>query len=240
MADDRVGDAVGDQVTVSVADGEVPVRILDAEGSAGPDRRPALLCVPSIFGDNDDLVAQMASLTDVATTAIMDPFWRVEAGPIPYTEREAAFARASQLDRSKTPGDVEAVARWLAERSNGRVAGLGICFGGPQVLLGAAGGWLHGVVTWHGSRMEQFLDRIEGSVALADAPLRHHLGDADPITPPEVIEALRAAFADHPDCRFTVHPGADHGFSHEGEDWDAEAAAAGMASLREVLEALGG
>lgn len=227
------------ELTVPVADGAVPVVVADPEPAERAGDLPAVLCVPSIFGGNDDLLAQMASLTDVATAAVMDPFWRVEAGAIPYAEREAAFARAGQLDRSLTPGDVEAVARWLAEQGNGRVVGLGICFGGPQVLLGAAAGHLHGVVTWHGSRMEQFLDQIQGSAALAAAPVRHHLGDADPISPPEAIEAIRAGFADHPDCSIVVHPGADHGFSHEGPAWDAAAAEAGLADLRAVLVDLG-
>jgi dienelactone hydrolase len=226
------------ELTVPVTDGAIPVSVAEPSGETAS--LPAVLCVPSIFGGNHDLLAQMASLTDVATAAVMDPFWRVEAGAIPYADRDAAFSRAGELDRTKTPADVEAVAGWLAARTNGRVVGLGICFGGPQVLLGAAGGWLAGAVTWHGSRMEQFLDRIEGSTALSSAPLRLHFGDADPITPPEAIEAIAAALADHPDCSIVVHPGADHGFSHEGAAWDAKAAAAGMADLHQVLESLVG
>lgn len=221
---------------VPVSDGEVPVAVMEASGQAG--ERPALLCVPSIFGGNDDLLEQMASLTDVATTAVMDPFWRVDAGPIPYDERKAAFDRAGQLDRSLTGGDVTAVAAWLAERSNGRVAGLGICFGGPPVLLAMSAGELAGAVAWHGSRMEQFLDRLDP--AAMTGPIRLHFGDADPITPPEAIEAIGAAFADHPDCAIVVHPGADHGFSHEGDAWDAAATAAGMADLRALLQGLAG
>ena len=224
------------EVLVPVDDGEVPVRVLATEPADRAGGRPALLCVPSIFGANDDLLAQMDSLTDVATTAVMDPFWTVEPGPIPYDRRQAAFDRAGKLDRSRTMGDVEAVTRWLAERSNGRVTGLGICFGGPFVLLGAAACHLAGVVTWHGSRMEQVLDRLDPA-AIA-GPIRHHLGDADPITPPEVIEAIATAFADHPDHRLVVHPGADHGFSHEGDAWDAATTAAGLDDLRRVLVAL--
>lgn len=33
-----------------------------------------------------------------------------------------------------------AVARWTADRTNGNVVGLGICFGGPFALTGAASG----------------------------------------------------------------------------------------------------
>ncbi|MEM9562836.1 MAG: dienelactone hydrolase family protein [Actinomycetota bacterium] len=222
-------------VEVAVDGGAVPVIVLATDD---PATRPALLCVPSIFGANDDLVDQLASLTDVATTAVMDPFWTVSPGPIPYADRKAAFERAGALDRSRTPGDVAAVARWLADRSNGRVAGLGICFGGPPVLLGMSAGALAGVVTWHGSRMEGVLDRLD--VTAMTGPLRFHFGDADPITPPDAIGAVAAAFAANGDCAIVVHPGADHGFSHEGDAWDAEATAAGMADLRAVLEQLAG
>lgn len=221
-------------VTVPVDDGAVPVHLTGPAPEPG-DPRPGLLCVPSIFGANHDLMDQMASLADVAVPVVMDPFWSVEAGPIPYDQRQDAFDRAGKLDRSRTGGEVAAVAGWLSARTNGSVVGLGICFGGPPVLVGAASGLLAGVVAWHGSRMEQVLDRIEGLTA----PVRLHFGDADHITPPEVIEAITAALADHPDCRIVVHPGAVHGFSHEGDAWDPVAAAAGMADLRDLLASLG-
>jgi dienelactone hydrolase len=224
-------------LTVSLADGEVPV-VVSGRDSTAATSLPGLLCVPSIFGANPDLVAQLASVSDVALTAVMDPFWRVEAGPIPYEDREAAFARVGKLDRSKVLADVEAVARWLGDRTNGSVAGLGICFGGPSVLIGASAGWLAGAVTWHGSRMEQVLDQIDTEAATA--PLRLHFGDADPMSPPEVVEAISATFAGHPDCSIVVHPGADHGFSHEGPAWQASAAEAGLADLRALLERLRG
>lgn len=221
---------------VTVADGQIPVTVVNADSQAA--ERPALLCVPSIFGGNDDLLEQMASLADVATTAVMDPFWRVRAGAIPYSELDAAFARVGEMDRSKIGGDVEAVTRWLAERSNGQVVGLGICFGGPAVLLGMSTGTLAGAVTWHGSRMEQVLDRLNPEAMTG--PIRMHFGDIDPITPPEVIQAINTRFAGCPDYEIVVHAGANHGFSHAGDAWDENAAAAGMADVRSVLEGFAG
>lgn len=220
-------------LSVPVTDGAVPVHV------TGPDDLSTVagvVVVPSIFGANDDLLAQMASLGDVAQTAVMDPFWRQGAGALPYTERDEAFARVGELDRARCRDDVAAVARWSAERTNGRTIGLGICFGGPWVLTGAASGLFAAAVTWHGSRMEGVLDRLHG----LSAPLRLHFGDADPITPPEVIESISEAFAEHPDCTIVIHPGADHGFSHEGPAWDPVATAAGMADLRALAVALGG
>jgi carboxymethylenebutenolidase len=66
-------------------------------------------------------------------------------------------------------------------------------------------------------------------------PLRLHFGGADPITPPEVIERIREAFARHADAQIVVHPGADHGFSHEGRAFDEKAARAGLDAVAELL-----
>jgi dienelactone hydrolase len=70
-------------------------------------------------------------------------------------------------------------------------------------------------------------------------PVRHHLGSLDAITPPEVVEALRDAFADHPDAEVVVHDGADHGFTHDGDAWDPSAYAAAHAAVVELLASSG-
>ncbi len=101
-------------------------------------------------------------------------------------------------------------------------------------MVAAREGLLSGVVTWHGSRMENYLDGAER----ISCPLRFHFGDADPVTPPEAIEKIRAAFAAHPDASFVVHPGLEHGFSHEGTSYDPAAARAGIETTRAVLTEL--
>ena len=42
-------------------------------------------------------------------------------------------------------------------------------------------------------------------------------GGHDSYTPAADIEALRAAWADRPDCEIVVYPDADHGFVHAPE-----------------------
>jgi carboxymethylenebutenolidase len=42
-------------------------------------------------------------------------------------------------------------------------------------------------------------------------------GGADHFTPPEDIEALRAAWAGRPHCQIVVYPEAEHGFVHAPE-----------------------
>jgi carboxymethylenebutenolidase len=42
-------------------------------------------------------------------------------------------------------------------------------------------------------------------------------GGGDPWTPPDDIDALRAAWHDRDDCEIVVYPEADHGFVHAPE-----------------------
>lgn len=217
-------------VAIPVEDGSVPTVVL----GPGDGRHPGLFVVPSIFGPAPDLVTRLAELAERARVAIPDPFWRVGGSVVAYDDRDTAFARLAGFDLRRCIADLGAVLDWTRERSNGNVAGLGICFGGPFVLRFAGEGRLQGVVTWHGSRMEQFLDRA-GDVT---CPLRLHFGEDDPITPPEAIDTIRSAFAHHPDVDIAVHPGCVHGYSHDGDAFDEKAARAGLDAARTLLAEL--
>lgn len=217
--------------TVAVDGGEVPIF---AQGPSDAHLVPGLVVVPSIFGPARDLLERMAGLADAALVVVADPFWRVGGGVVAYEDPDAAFARLAGFDMADCHADMRAVIDWTRARCNGRVAGLGICFGGPVVLIAAGEGNLSGVVAWHGSRMESVLERT-GEIA---CPLRFHFGGADPITPPEAIEQIRDAFADHRDVHFTIHPGLEHGYSHEGESYDEAAAQSGVDDTRALLASL--
>ena len=91
-----------------------------------------------------------------------------------------------------------------------------------------------GGVTWHGSRMENFLDRAADTTC----PFRLHFGADDPITPSEAIDEIRTAFAGHPDASIAVHPGAVHGYALGGDAYDSEACQAGLDATKELLESL--
>jgi carboxymethylenebutenolidase len=213
---------------IQVEGGAVPTALLEPDDAS---RAPALVVVPSIYGPAPDLIARLAEFAEAAVVVLPDPFWRVGGGAVAYDEGEKARSRLAGFDLGRCIADLEAVLAWAAARSNGRVIGLGICFGGPFVLRFAGEGRLAGVVTWHGSRMENFLARARET----RCPLRLHFGSADPLTPPEVIETIRAAFAANPDVSIVVHPGARHGFSHDGPAFDAGACRAGLDAVRDLL-----
>lgn len=216
---------------VKTATGDVPVHVLgpgDASGVAG------LVVIPSIFGPAPDLLASLSTLADEALVVVPDPFWHEGGGAVPYADHDGAIGRLKGFERDRCFAEMVATVEWTRARCNGQVVGLGICFGGPVVLHAAGLGALDGVVTWHGSRMEGYLDRASEITC----PLRLHFGEADPVTPPEAIAKIRAAFADHPDASFVVHPGLVHGFSHEGDAYDEAALEEGLTATRELLVAL--
>lgn len=213
---------------VVVEDGSVPVFVAH---HAQPLAAPGVVVVPSIYGPTDDLLDRMSGLVDVATTVVLDPFWRQGGGAVDYGDRDRAISRLADFDAGRSMADVRAVAEWTAARTNGDVIGVGICFGGPFVVRGAAEGWLAAATTWHGSRIQNML----AGLPPFEAPLRMHFGSADAAVPPDALAAIQAHFEGHPDCRITVHEGAEHGFSMEGPAYDPDAAAASYASLRELI-----
>ena len=214
---------------VSVEGGAVPIHI----PAPGKETRglPGLVVVPAIYGPTPDLLESIGSLNDFAFAAIMDPFWRTGGGAVPYGERQRAIERLRSFDLETCLVEARSVVEWVRERCDGRVFGLGICFGGPVVLELAADGALAGLVTWHGSRMDQFLDRAPE----IDCPIRMHFGGEDPITPPDAISKIESALGGRPDVSFVVHPGCHHGYALRGEHFDAEALEADLAATRELL-----
>jgi carboxymethylenebutenolidase len=215
--------------SIPVADGAVPTAVLGPEDATSV---PALVVVPSIFGPAQDLLVRLSEFDARALIAVPDPFWRAGGGVLPYDQHDVAIGRLRGFELERCIEDLSAVLDWAGARSNGRVIGLGICFGGPFVLRLAAEHRLDGVVTWHGSRMQEHLERADEIAC----PLRFHFGDADSITPPDVIERIGSVFSSHPDTKIAVHPGADHGFSHDGPSYDAVACRAGLDSVAELLE----
>lgn len=218
-------------VPIDVPDGTLPAVVHEP---APASTVPALVVVPSIFGPADDLLARLAELGDDALVVVPDPFWRTGEGVVPYDDLDAAIARLGDFDSDACATEMAAAVAWAKAHGNGGVVALGICFGGPYVLRLAAHRLVDGIVTWHGSRLESALDGVEHIAC----PVRHHLGSADPVTPPETIDAIREAFADHPDAEILVHEGATHGFSHDGDAYDEDAYRAGFASVVELLDRL--
>lgn len=219
---------------LAVEGGDLPLTIARTGGVSA-----AIVIVPSAFGVGPDLEAQMQELAEDARVVVaIDPFFREDAGPAPYADMARVMQRMQALDRQRAYHDLRATIDWIRGKENDRpVVVVGICFGGPFALLAAADGTVDGVVTWHGTRMERYVERASEM----RCPMRLHFGSVDPVVPKASVEAVRAAFAGRGDVRVIVHEGATHGFSHRAapQAYDARAERAVMASLRELVREVG-
>jgi carboxymethylenebutenolidase len=199
--------------------------------SSAVGRGAAVVIVPSAFGVAADLEVQMTELArDACMVVAFDPFVRTDRGAAPYGDFPRVKARLGALDRAQTYADLRSTIAWTREQTyDAPVIVLGVCFGGPFALVAAADGAVDGVVTWHGTRMESFVDRV----AEMRCPMRFHFGDVDPVVPVEAVERVRRAFAGRNDVSVTVHAGATHGFSHPGSaaSYNEVAERAAMQSL---------
>ncbi len=215
---------------IPVEGGKLPLTIATAGGAGA-----VVVIMPSAFGVGPDLEAQMEQLAlDASAVVALDPFFREDAGPAPYEDRGRAIGRLQALDRPRAGRDLRAAIDWARGQNSGQaIVLLGICFGGPYALLAAADGVVDAVVTWHGTRMDQFLERV----AEMRCPMRLHFGSADPVAPPEAVAAVRQAFAERPDVRVVVHEGAGHGYSQRASPHAYHEAAerAGMYAVQELV-----
>lgn len=216
------------RTSIPVGGGALPLTFARGKGTGA-----VVVLVPSAFGVTADLEVQLEELASASRRVVtFDPFFRGDAGPAEYGDLPRVMARLQALDRSQAQRDLRAAIDWAREReADSPVVVVGVCFGGPFALLAAADGAASAVVTWHGTRIESYLDQFKE----LRCPLRLHFGSVDPVVPPQAVEAIREAFARHPDARVIVHEGATHGFSHRGAP-QAHHAAAERAAMASVLE----
>ncbi len=202
--------------------------------SRGAGTCAVVVIVPSAFGIGPDLEAQMEELAqDASLVVAFDPFFRGDAGLVPYDGMKRVLERLQVLDRTRAYDDLCATLSWARAQAEGKpVLVLGICFGGPFALLAAADGVVDGIVTWHGTRMENYLVRANEMAC----PMRLHFGGADPIVPMSAVETVRSTFATRDDVHLFVYEGAGHGFSHRASSpsYDARAERAALDSLRSL------
>jgi carboxymethylenebutenolidase len=133
------------------------------------------------------------------------------------------MGHVKELDDELQIGYLEAAADYLVVHDDvSEVAVLGFCMGGMQVLKAAASGRFDKAVAfygmirppadWVGPKTHLPLD-----TAADVCPTLAIFGGNDPFTPADDIEALRAAWADRPDCEIVVYADAEHGFVHAPE-----------------------
>ena len=193
---------------------------------ARPDGMPVsgLVVHPDIMGVRplfDDLCRRLA--THGFAVCAPEPFARAPVEVRGADDPSVRMAHVKELDDEVQLGDLEAAADHLVVHDDVReVVVMGFCMGGMQVLKAAATGRFDKAVAfygmirvpadWLGPDTRQPLD-----TAADVCPTLAIFGGEDPFTPAADIDALRAAWADRPDCEIVVYPEAQHGFVHAPE-----------------------
>jgi carboxymethylenebutenolidase len=213
--------AVVERVTLRGVD-DVAVEAIHArpEGLpvAGIALHPDLMGVRPLF---DDLCRRLA--TNGFAVVCPEPFARAPAEVRAAEDPQVRMGHVPRLVDELQLGDLEAAADHLVVHDDVvRVGVMGFCMGGMYALKAAAGGRFdravdfYGMIrvpeAWRGPHLREPLE-----VAASVCPTLAVLGGTDPFTPPADVEALRAAWADRPDCEIVVYPEADHGFVHAPE-----------------------
>ena len=180
---------------------------------AEPDgiaKAPAILYITAIWGIDDsarDITQAFAD--DGYLVSVPDIFWRVHPGPT--TDMAIAQGRYHAYDFDQGLLDMQDLIAHLQRhpRCNGKVAMLGICFGGRYAHLGAARWGIDAAASYHGTYIERHLDET----SKITCPVSHHFGADDPIVPMEDVRAIQDSYANRPNAEVVVHAGAEHNFS---------------------------
>ncbi|MDH3242443.1 MAG: dienelactone hydrolase family protein [Alphaproteobacteria bacterium] len=220
--------------------GEFDCHLAVPEGAPGP----ALIIMPAIWGVDEDIRNTARDCAEKGiVVAAPDLFWRGDSGPMPRTEdggrraRARAENRAPQIEAGvQDLADVMAVVKGLPQ-CNGRVAVLGLCYGGPYALLGPARLGCDAGFAFHGTGLEEYLDAVP---AIGDRPIRLHWGDQDRVLPPRALAEIREATAGMPNIEITIYPGVGHGYSgaSNAKAWNAAAAEDSWKSAFAALDGL--
>lgn len=188
----------------------------------GEGKIPAILFITAIWGIDTSAREITAGFAQEGfLVSVPDIFWRQHPGPT--EDREVAQARYKAYDFEQGVLDMQdLIAAVRAHpRCNGKVAMLGICFGGRYAHLGAAEWGIDAAASYHGTYIEKHLDVTHKITC----PVSHHFGEDDPVTPMEDVARIQAAYADCPHAEVVAHPGADHNFSMPNKPtYDADVA----------------
>ena len=206
-------------------------------------RGPGLIIMASVYGVDDDARAMADSFaTKGFPVSVPDLFWRGDKGGLTRSETDKARAKARGADRAvlieNGVGDLAEVMADLKARPecNGRIAVLGLCYGGPYAILGPARLGCDAGISFHGTQVQNYLDPVDK----VTVPLSLHWGDKDHAAPPEALDRIRAAIAGMENAELIIYPGVEHGYSGPaaGDAYDVPATEASMARTLEILEGL--
>ena len=176
----------------------------------GDRKVPGILLITAIFGIDDEMrELSDAWAADGFIVSVPDIFWRTIPGPT--ADIEKAFERYNAFDAEQGYEDVEDLLRQLRThpRCNGKVGVLGFCFGGRYAQHAVARLGADAAGAFHGTLIDQELNPMPP----ANCPVSFHFGAEDPVVPMDVIDQIKAAYADYEHAEIITHDSCGHNFS---------------------------
>lgn len=191
------------------------------DAAAFPGQRPGIVVAHEAWGLGDHVRRRAKMLADLGYVALAaDTFGDrlIPADAPAAMQLIGQLAAAPDTLRPRIAAAVDALARH--PRCDGRIGGIGYCFGGQTILELARSGHpqVLGVVSFHGALATA---RPAAASAVTARILVCH-GDADPIVPHDHLTAfLDEMAAAGADCQTICYSGAAHGFSNPANDGTA-------------------
>lgn len=176
-------------------------------------KRPVVLVVPEWWGLNDYCKSRVKQLAELGYLAFaVDMYGNGMTADNPKLAGELAMPFYQDPAMAKKRFDA-AMAKALSypAADNSKVAAIGYCFGGTQVLnMALLGDPLKGVVSFHGGLETAPVDK---SLLKADILICH--GEADPFVPAEQVAAFRKKLDSiAAPYTFKGYAGATHAFTN--------------------------
>lgn len=178
-------------------------------------KRPVVLVVPEWWGLNDYTKSRVKQLAELGYIAFaVDMYGNGMQADNPKLAGELATPFYKDPAMAKARFDA-ALAKALsyAAADNSKVAAIGYCFGGTQVLnFALLGESLKGVVSFHGG-----LETVPADKNLLKADILVCHGEADSFVPAEQVAAFRKKLDSiGASYTFKSYAGATHAFSNPG------------------------
>jgi carboxymethylenebutenolidase len=181
----------------------------------GDQKLPCILFITAIWGIDESARAITGAWADDGfMVSVPDIFWRQHPGPT--TDRDIAQGRYHAYDFEQGLLDIEDLLGHLRAhpRCNGKVAVLGICFGGRYAHVAAARYGIDAAASYHGTYIERHLDETPGITC----PVSFHFGEDDPVVPMDHVKAIQESYAPHDNAEIVAYPDTGHNFSMPHKD----------------------
>jgi dienelactone hydrolase len=203
---------------VSYMAGDTEMHGFLAYDDAIKGKRAGVLVVPEWWGANDYARKRAHMLAVEGYVAlVVDMYGKGQVADNPTDAGKLAgnINKNPPLALSR----FQAAENFLNKQPNvkkGELAALGYCFGGGVVLnMARAGEPLKSVVSFHGVLATDVAVNPGG----IKAKLRIFHGEADPVVPPEQVEAFKREMDNaHADYMFVAYPGVKHTFTNREAD----------------------